>query len=312
MVTTLRIATRKSALALAQTALVEQRLQAALPGLTITRVPILTEGDKATDMPLTAIGGKGLFVKALEKALLEGRADIAVHSIKDMTVDIPGGLVLAAVCERADPRDVLVSNVYKNIMALPKRATVGTTSLRRQYQLHALRRDVEVVALRGNVDTRLAKLDTGEFDAIILAAAGLIRLGRAARITRYLDMPDFLPASGQGAVGIECRADDAAIIRSLVAQLDHAPSHQCVLAERAVTRGLGGSCLVPVAAHATWHEDNAASPQLSITGQVGRLDGVEVLASRITGEASEADALGSAVADALLAQGAQAIIQDYL
>jgi len=339
MLTTLRIATRKSTLALKQTAVVEKRLQSILPAVQVTLVPILTEGDKATDIPLTQLGGKGLFVKALERALLEGRADIAVHSIKDMTVDIPDGLLLAAVCEREDPRDVLVSNAYSSLASLPLRAKVGTTSLRRQYQLRAFRPDLQIEPLRGNVDTRLTKLDAGEFEGVILAAAGLIRLGKTERIRCYLDSPAFLPASGQGAIGIECRTDDRQVLK-LVSQLDHPPSHCRVLAERAVNRALGASCLVPVAAHAHWVDsrrgahrtDNSAKVEktekaeakgssvkgskggerLSVCGQVGRLDGSQILSSTVEGNASDAETLGKAVAESLLAQGAQEIIKQYL
>lgn len=298
-----RIATRKSALALWQAEFVKAELLRHHPALKVELVPMSTQGDKILDTPLAKIGGKGLFVKELETAMLDGRADIAVHSIKDVPVAFPDGLVLQTICQREDPRDAFVSNQFQSLAQLPQGAVVGTSSLRRQCQLKAIRPDLTVRDLRGNVNTRLAKLDNGEFAAIILASAGLIRLGFAARIASYLEPEQSLPANGQGAVGIECRSDDTAI-QHLLAPLEHKPTRLCVLAERAMNRRLQGGCQVPIGAFATLNGD-----QLQLRGLVGSLDGSVIIRAEQTGNAEHAEQIGLAVAEQLLAQGAGAILQ---
>ena len=298
-----RIATRKSALALWQAEFVKAELLRHHPALQVELVPMSTQGDKILDTPLAKIGGKGLFVKELETAMLDGRADIAVHSIKDVPVAFPDGLVLQTICQREDPRDAFVSNQFQDLSQLPHGAVVGTSSLRRQCQLKALRPDLTVRDLRGNVNTRLAKLDNGEFAAIILASAGLIRLGFSARIASYLEPEQSLPANGQGAVGIECRSDDTAI-QQLLAPLEHQPTRLCVLAERAMNRRLQGGCQVPIGAFATLNGD-----QLQLRGLVGSLDGSVIIRAEQTGNAEHAEQIGLAVAEQLLAQGAGAILQ---
>lgn len=297
-----RIATRKSALALWQAEYVKAALEQSHPGLQVELVPMSTQGDKILDTPLAKIGGKGLFVKELETAMLEGRADIAVHSMKDVPVEFPEGLMLAVICEREDPRDAFVSNRFASFAELPQGAVVGTSSLRRQCQLKALRPDLVIRDLRGNVNTRLAKLDAGEYDAIILAAAGLIRLGFQSRIAGYIDVAHSLPANGQGAVGIECRTDDAAI-RALLAPLEHTATRQAVLAERAMNRQLQGGCQVPIGAFAV-HEGDS----LWLRGLVGQLDGSTILRAEVRGAATAAEQLGEQLAQQLLDQGAAAIL----
>lgn len=298
-----RIATRKSALALWQAEFVKAELLRHHPDIQVVLVPMSTQGDKILDTPLAKIGGKGLFVKELETAMLDDRADIAVHSMKDVPVAFPDGLVLHTICQREDPRDAFVSNQFQHLAQLPQGAVVGTSSLRRQCQLKALRPDLTVRDLRGNVNTRLAKLDNGEFAAIILAAAGLIRLGFAGRIASYLEPEQSLPANGQGAVGIECRSDDT-VIRQLLAPLDHQPTRLCVLAERAMNRRLQGGCQVPIGAFATLNDK-----QLQLRGLVGSLDGSTILHASHSGDAKEAEQIGLRVAEQLLAQGAGAILQ---
>lgn len=297
-----RIATRKSALALWQAEYVKARLEFFHPGLVVELVPMSTQGDKILDTPLAKIGGKGLFVKELETAMLEDRADIAVHSMKDVPVEFPDGLMLSTICEREDPRDAFVSNQYSSLDQLPQGAVVGTSSLRRQCQIKALRPDLQIRDLRGNVNTRLAKLDAGEYDAIILAAAGLIRLGFQARIAAYLPVSQSLPANGQGAVGIECRSDDATV-RALLTPLEHTATRQAVLAERAMNRALQGGCQVPIGAFAEIDGD-----QLYMRGLVGQLDGQQILQAEVRGAACDGEALGQQLADKLLAQGAGAIL----
>ncbi|WP_348728262.1 hydroxymethylbilane synthase [Rheinheimera texasensis] len=297
-----RIATRKSALALWQAEYVKARLEFFHPGLVVELVPMSTQGDKILDTPLAKIGGKGLFVKELETAMLEDRADIAVHSMKDVPVEFPEGLMLSTICEREDPRDAFVSNQYSSLNQLPHGAVVGTSSLRRQCQIKALRPDLQIRDLRGNVNTRLAKLDAGEYDAIILAAAGLIRLGFQARIATYLPVSESLPANGQGAVGIECRSNDAAV-RALLAPLEHTATRQAVLAERAMNRALQGGCQVPIGAFAEIDGD-----QLHLRGLVGQLDGQQILQAEVRGAAIDGEALGQQLAQKLLAQGAGAIL----
>ena len=297
-----RIATRKSALALWQANFVKAELEATHPGLQVELVPMSTQGDKILDTPLAKIGGKGLFVKELETAMLEGRADIAVHSMKDVPVDFPEGLMLHTICKREDPRDAFVSNRYQQLAELPQGAVVGTSSLRRQCQIKAMRPDLQIKDLRGNVNTRLAKLDAGEFDAIILASAGLIRLGFEARIASFLEVGISLPANGQGAVGIECRSDDL-VVQQLLAPLEHQETRICVLAERAMNRKLQGGCQVPIGAFAVLQHN-----ELWLRGLVGQLDGSEILRSEIKGEASQAEQLGTQLAEQLLALGADRIL----
>ncbi len=297
----IRIATRKSALALWQAEYVKARLEQAHPGLKVSLVPMVSRGDKLLDAPLAKIGGKGLFVKELETALLENEADIAVHSMKDVPMDFPEGLGLFCICEREDPRDAFVSNTYDSLDALPPGSVVGTSSLRRQAQLLARRPDLKIHFLRGNVNTRLAKLDAGEYDAIILAAAGLIRLGFEARIRASISVDDSLPAGGQGAVGIECRTADAEI-HALLAPLHHAETAARVTAERALNKRLNGGCQVPIACYALREGE-----QLWLRGLVGQPDGGLLL--RAEGRGSDAEALGMQVAEQLLAQGAEAILK---
>ena len=299
----IRIATRKSALALWQAEHVKARLEQAHPGLKVSLVPMVSRGDKLLDAPLAKIGGKGLFVKELETALLENQADIAVHSMKDVPMDFPDGLGLYCICEREDPRDAFVSNTYASLDALPPGSVVGTSSLRRQAQLLARRPDLKIQFLRGNVNTRLAKLDAGEYDAIILAAAGLIRLGFEERIRSSISAEDSLPAGGQGAVGIECRSADSDV-HALLAPLHHRETALRVTAERALNKHLNGGCQVPIACYALLEND-----QLWLRGLVGQPDGGLLLRAEDRAASSDAEALGVRVAEALLAQGADAILQ---
>ncbi|WP_431483112.1 hydroxymethylbilane synthase [Pseudomonas solani] len=299
----IRIATRKSALALWQAEFVKASLEKAHPGLKVSLVPMVSRGDKLLDAPLAKIGGKGLFVKELETALLEDEADIAVHSMKDVPMDFPDGLGLFCICEREDPRDAFVSNTFDSLDALPAGAVVGTSSLRRQAQLLARRPDLKIQFLRGNVNTRLAKLDAGEYDAIILAAAGLIRLGFQDRIRSSISVDDSLPAGGQGAVGIECRTADTEI-HALLAPLHHRDTALRVTAERALNKRLNGGCQVPIACYAILEGD-----QLWLRGLVGQPDGGTLLRAESRALASDAESLGVRVAEDLLGQGAEAILQ---
>lgn len=298
----IRIATRKSALALWQAEYVKACLEQAHPGLLVSLVPMVSRGDKLLDAPLAKIGGKGLFVKELETALLENEADIAVHSMKDVPMDFPEGLGLFCICEREDPRDAFVSNTFASLDELPAGSVVGTSSLRRQAQLLALRPDLKIHFLRGNVNTRLAKLDAGEYDAIILAAAGLIRLGFGSRIRASISVEASLPAGGQGAVGIECRSADAEI-HALLAPLHHRETALRVTAERALNKHLNGGCQVPIACYALLEDE-----QLWLRGLVGQPDGGLLLRAEGRAPAANAEALGVQVAEALLAQGANAIL----
>ncbi|MBD1550180.1 hydroxymethylbilane synthase [Pseudomonas typographi] len=298
----IRIATRKSALALWQAEYVKAHLEQAHPGLQVSLVPMVSRADKLLDSPLSKIGGKGLFVKELESALLEGDADIAVHSMKDVPMDFPDGLGLFCICEREDPRDAFVSNRFDSLDTLPAGSVVGTSSLRRQAQLLARRPDLAVHFLRGNVNTRLAKLDAGEYDAIILAAAGLIRLGLAGRIRASLALEHSLPAGGQGAVGIECRAGDDAI-HALLAPLHHDATAVRVRAERAMNKHLNGGCQVPIACYAELEGE-----QLWLRGMVGNPAGGPLLQAEARAPRGEAESLGVRVAEALLAQGAGEIL----
>ena len=304
--TVLTIATRESPLALWQAEYVQAQLQRAHPGLTVNLLGMTSRGDQLLDVPLAKVGGKGLFVKELETALLERRADIAVHSMKDVPMEFPEGLGLGVICEREDPSDAFVSNHHSSVEALPAGSVVGTSSLRRECQLRARRPDLQVRFLRGNVNTRLRKLDEGEYDAIILASAGLIRLGFAERIASKLAVEDSLPAGGQGAVGIELRREDDRVLELLQA-LHHEPTAQRVTAERAMNQRLQGGCQVPIACYA---EHLAGGQRLRLRGLVGKPDGSLLL--RAEGEAAVADAgkLGIQVAEALLAQGAGGILAE--
>lgn len=300
---TLRIATRKSLLALWQANYVKARLEDLHPQLTVELVPMTSRGDVLLDVPLAKVGGKGLFVKELEQAMLNGEADIAVHSMKDVPMEFPDGLGLAVICEREDPRDAWVSNRYASIDELPAGAVVGTSSLRRQSQILAQRPDLEVKFLRGNVQTRLAKLDNGDYDGIILASAGLLRLELDERIRGYIEPEQCLPAGGQGAVGIECRTADAAIIE-LIKPLHHQTSAEAVLAERAMNRRLEGGCQVPIACYAIHQGD-----QLWLRGLVAEPDGSRVLSGEICGPASTGERMGVELAERLLADGADVILR---
>lgn len=298
----IRIATRKSALALWQAEYVKRQLECHHPDLAVTLVTMTSQGDRILDAPLAKIGGKGLFVKELEQALLEDRADIAVHSMKDVPMHFPAGLGLGAICPREDPRDAFVANRYGTLDELPAGAVVGTSSLRRQCQILAARPDLSIRFLRGNVNTRLAKLDDGQYDAIILAAAGLLRLGLATRIGSHLDTGLCLPAVGQGAIGIELRLDDPQT-RHLVLPLHHEPTAIRVGAERAMNRHLNGGCQVPIGGFAELEGE-----QLTLRGLVGSPDGKIIYRSAVTCAANDYEAAGVQVAQSLLAQGADAIL----
>jgi hydroxymethylbilane synthase len=296
------IATRESALAMWQAQHVQTRLQEIHPGLAVDILGMTTEGDRRLETSLAKIGGKGLFVKDLEDALARGAADIAVHSMKDVPMDLMRGHVIAAVVERADPRDAFVSNRYADMAALPAGARVGTSSLRRESQLRAWRADLHIEPLRGNVPTRLRKLDEDLYDAILLAAAGLKRLGLADRITAILPIDVSLPAAGQGAIGIECRADRADLLE-LLAPLDHAATALSVRAERALARALAGSCNVPLAAFAEVRGDS-----IRLRGYVGSPDGSRIARGVVEGPALEAEAHGIALAAQLREAGADEIL----
>jgi hydroxymethylbilane synthase len=297
-----RIATRRSRLALWQAEHVAALLAARHPGLVVSLVPIVTEGDRIQDRSLAAAGGKGLFIKELEVALQDGRADIAVHSMKDMPAVMAPGFVIAAALERGDPRDAFVSIQHASLAALPAGARVGTSSLRRQCQLKNRRPDVEVVVLRGNVDTRLAKLEAGECDATVLAAAGLERLGLASRIAARLSPAEMLPAIGQAAIGVECAQRRGDVVE-LLQPLEHAPTRAALEAERALAAALGASCQAPVAGHATLQGES-----LRLAGLVGSADGRTILRDSVTGPAREARALGGELARRLLASGAGSLL----
>lgn len=300
----LRIATRNSPLALWQAEFVKSKLQHFHPNLEVELIGFTTRGDQLLDSPLSKVGGKGLFVKELELAMLEGKADIAVHSMKDVPMDFPEGLGLSVICEREDPRDAFVSNTHTSFESLPEGAVVGTSSLRRMCQLSALRPDIQIKDLRGNVNTRLKKLDAGEYDAIILAAAGLIRLEMSERIRERISTDLSLPAGGQGAVGIECRTNDAEVMK-LLRPLHHEQTATCVLAERALNKRLQGGCQVPIACFAELENSS-----LSMRGLVGSLDGSRILRSSGTGTNKDAEGLGVQLAEDLLAQGADKILAE--
>jgi len=299
----IRIATRRSPLALWQAEHAAERLERTFPGCRTELVKMTTQGDKILDAPLAKIGGKGLFVKELEQGMLEGLADIAVHSMKDVPVEFPDGLHLAAILTREDPRDAFVSNRYSTLQDLPANARIGTSSLRRQCQIKELYPNAEILSLRGNVNTRLSKLDAGEYDAVILASAGLKRLGMAERITQCLETGVSLPASGQGAIGIECRSDDTEI-NAMLSALHDGETGLCVTAERAMNARLNGGCQVPIAGFAQVQDE-----QLFMRGLVGSPDGSVIYRAERKGGLDSAETIGRMVAEDLLAQGADKILQ---
>jgi hydroxymethylbilane synthase len=296
------IATRRSRLALWQAEHIATLLKGFHAGLKVELLPLSTRGDELLDRRLDQAGGKGLFVKELETAMAEGRADLAVHSIKDVPADLPPGFALAAITAREDPRDVFVSKKFKSLQTMPKGATVGTSSLRRSSQITERFPHLEIRLLRGNVDTRIAKLDRGEYDAIVLAAAGLTRLGLAARISARLEVDEMLPAPGQGALGVECLARSAELA-ALLAPLADPATTLCVRAERAVSRALGGSCTLPLAAYAEYLEK-----RLRLRALVASSDGRRVIRCDLQGDAADPQGLGERAADDLRRQGAEEIL----
>lgn len=300
---TLKIATRQSPLALWQAEHIKSRLENLHQGLVVELVTFITQGDKILDTPLAKIGGKGLFVKELENALLDGRADLAVHSMKDVPMELPEGLSLAVICEREDPLDAFVSNQYASLEELPQGAILGTSSLRRKCQILQARPDLKIVDLRGNVGTRLSKLDAGEYDAIILASAGLKRLGLQERIRHTISAEVSLPAVGQGALGLECRTDDTAVLE-LISALNHTETDICVRAERAFNTYLQGGCQVPIAGYATLQGD-----VVTMQGRVGSVDGQVLLKAELTGDITQAEQIGEQVAQQLLNDGAGEILK---
>jgi hydroxymethylbilane synthase len=302
----LRIATRRSPLALWQAEHVRARLQQLHPGVQVELLTMSTRGDRVLDSPLAKIGGKGLFVKELEQGMLAGEADIAVHSMKDVPAELPQGLEIGAILEREDPRDAFVSNRFAALAELPQGARVGTSSLRRQCQLRAVRPDLEILDLRGNVNTRLAKLDGGDYDAIVLASAGLKRLGMAERITRVLEPEDMLPAIAQGVIGIECRSDDATV-KALIEPLNHTGTGLRTRAERAMNAALAGGCQAPVAGFSILTGDSIA-----LRGLVGWPNGRAIIRGEISGPAAQAAALGEQLAQDLLQRGARPILDELL
>jgi len=299
---TIRIGTRGSQLALWQSEWVKSRLLETFPGCSVELEVIKTTGDKITDVPLAKVGGKGLFVKEIEEALLAGRVDLAVHSMKDMPTELPPGLCIGAVPMRENPRDALVSRSNMAFPDLPRSARVGTSSLRRASQILHIRPDIEIVPLRGNIDTRLRKLDTGDMDAVILAAAGLLRLGFEKRITQYLDTSIMLPAVAQGALCIETRENDGAV--AMVKPLNHDGTHTAIIAERAFLKRLEGGCQVPMAAFA-----QIDGQTISIRGLVADVDGKTVVQSTVSGPCRAAADLGTRLAEDLLQQGAKQILE---
>ena len=301
---TIRIATRKSPLAMWQAEEVARQLKLHHPELAVEFVKMTTKGDKILDAPLAKVGGKGLFVKELEQGMLDGQADIAVHSMKDVPMAFPEGLHLPIIMEREDPRDAFVSSHYTSLDDLPANARIGTSSLRRQLQLKEAMPDAQMLDLRGNVNSRLQKLDNGDYDAIILAAAGLIRLGFKDRIRSFIEPEQSLPAIGQGAVGIECRENDDTILK-LLAPLNHPHTHTRLSAERAMNNRLNGGCQVPIAGYSVLEGD-----EIYLRGLVGRPDGSEVVRDEIRGPAAQAEQLGVELAERLLARGADAILKD--
>jgi len=305
-VKTLKIATRKSPLALWQAEHVKKQLLETHSGLSVELLKMQTEGDRFLDAPLIEVGGKGLFIKELEQALLEGRADIAVHSMKDVTIDLPEELELSVIMQREDARDVFISNTYKQIEDLPANAVVGTSSLRRQSQIKALRPDIVLKDLRGNVGTRLGKLDAGEYDGILLAAAGIIRLGIGERITQLIPPSLILPAIGQGAIGIECRAGDKDV-QALIAPLNHRDTSICVQTERAFSRRLFGGCQLPIAGQASITGD-----EVELVGLIAKADGSEVIKSEHKGNVADIERIGIELAETLLGRGGDKILKELM
>ena len=300
----LRIGTRGSALALWQAEHIAARLRELARGCSVELCVIKTKGDKILDVPLAKVGGKGLFVKEIEDALLDGRADLAVHSMKDVPTELPSALHLAIVTERENPRDAFISKKFRNVLALPQGAAVGTSSLRRKSQLACLRPDLVIEDLRGNLDTRLRKLDEGRYDAIILAAAGLNRLGLADRITALFDPEQMLPAIGQGALGLELRRDDSELLEG-ISFLNHPATATAVIAERAFLLRLEGGCQVPIGAYATTRGDS-----VTLTGLIASLDGKEIIKEQASGPAATAAELGTRLAEKLLDRGGRAILDE--
>jgi len=295
------IATRRSRLALWQAEHIRDRLQSVHPGLAVELLPMSTRGDELLDRSLDKVGGKGLFVKELENAMSDGRADLAVHSMKDMPAELPPGFELAAVCEREDARDAFVSSRFPDLAAMPAGAVVGTSSLRRAAQVRSRYARLEIRLLRGNVETRLSKLDRGEYDAAVLAVAGLTRLGLGQRVRKHLDIDESLPAPGQGALGVECRAERADVL-DLVRKLNHQATARCVRAERAVSRALGGSCTLPLGAYAVLE-----GQALKLLALVASEDGTRILRAEASG--TDPEAVGAQAADALRGQGADEILK---
>jgi len=302
----IRIATRQSPLALWQAEHVKAQLLQHHPELEVELVSMQTQGDRILDTPLSLVGGKGLFIKELEQALYEQQADIAVHSMKDVTVDMPEGLQLPVILKREDPHDVFISKIHKRISDLPQGAVVGTSSLRRKCQLMAWRGDLNIKDLRGNVGTRLNKLDDGEYDAIILAAAGVMRLGLEDRISEIIPTDIILPAIGQGAIGIQMRTGDDDVLEK-ICLLNHETTQQQVEAERVVSRHLYGGCQLPIAAYAEIDRD-----QINIIAMVGRVDGSEIIKDSVSGNLQQREALGLQLAETLLKNGADDILEEYL
>lgn len=309
------IATRESPLALAQANIVKGLLLQQYPTLEVSLLGLTTTGDKQLNVSLFDIGGKGLFVKELEEALLDGRADIAVHSMKDVPMQLPDGFAVPVMLTREDPRDAFLSINYPSLESLPAGAKVGTSSLRRQAQLQVLRPDLSYMNLRGNINTRIKRLKAGDFDTIILAAAGLKRMGLTADIRSYLSINECLPAAGQGALGIECLSDNIEIA-ALIAPLNDQKTKLCVQAERAMCRRLGGGCKVPIAAYAQIQNPSSSQdlitgskPQLDLQGLVANADGSVILRAQLTGVPEDAEIIGTAVAKDLVAQGAEEILR---
>jgi len=298
------IGTRASLLAVTQSTMIKELIERQHPGISVEMVKITTTGDKILDVPLAKVGGKGLFVKELEDALLDGRADLAVHSMKDVPTELPDGLHLGVVTERENPRDAFVSNSYASVLDLPQGATVGTSSLRRKSQLACLRPDLVIEDLRGNVDTRLRKLDEGQYDAIILASAGLNRLGKSDRITSFIEPVQMLPAIGQGALGIELRVDDAELLEG-ISFLNHRATATAVTAERAFLKRLEGGCQVPIGAFGTTEGGN-----VTLTGLIASVDGRQILKEEATAPAASAAELGTMLAEKLLERGGRKILDE--
>ncbi len=300
----IRIGTRASALALWQAEWVKSEIEKRYPGMTVTLTKIKTTGDKILDVPLAKVGGKGLFVKEIEEAMLENEIDIAVHSMKDVPTFFPDGLHLSCITKREDARDALLSRNNAKFKDLPRGANVGTSSLRRQAQLMSLRPDFVIHQLRGNVGTRLQKLKEGKFDAIILAAAGVKRLGLEANVSEYLSPEISLPAIGQGALGIECRVDDREL-NDLISFFNHADSRTCVTGERALLRRLEGGCQVPIACYG-----QIEGGKLKLVGLVGSVDGKRIIRESIEGDPEKAERLGVTLAEKLLSKGADVVLRE--